>query len=131
MRIHKIADHRCTLIRSTEYTPLFILVSLILMVSNFSFAFDYKINHNPKSYVLAKFQSTDFILLGTRHKRPAILNFVSDLIATLHNSCVSHIGLEVPSDQQGKIDHFIKTGDGLNDISIHPQINCPEYRNPF
>ena len=28
-----------------------------------------------------------------------------------------------------KINKFIKTGAGLSDIQIHPQIDCPEYRN--
>ena len=30
-----------------------------------------------------------------------------------------------------KIDQFMKTGAGLYDIFIHPQIDCPEYRNLF
>ncbi len=44
---------------------------------------------------------------------------------------VSHIGLEIASDQQGKIDQFIKTGKGLSDIKIHSQIDYLEYRNLF
>ena len=131
MRKHEIADHMYNLPRSIENTFLFILASLILMVSYDLFASDFPIHHNPQSYVLTKFQSHDLILLGTRHKQPPILNFVSDLIKALHNSGVTHIGLEVESDQQGKIDHFINTGEGLTDISIHPQIDCPEYRNLF
>jgi hypothetical protein len=47
----------------------------------------------------------------------------------LHNSGVTHIGLEIASDQQGKIDQFMKTGAGLNDIQIHSLIDCPEYKN--
>ena len=39
--------------------------------------------------------------------------------------------LEIPSDQQGKIDSFMKTGKGLDDIQLHPQIDCPEYRHLF
>ena len=49
----------------------------------------------------------------------------------LHNSGVTHIGLEIASDQQDKIDQFMKTGAGVNDIQIHSQIDCPEYRNLF
>ena len=30
-----------------------------------------------------------------------------------------------------KVDIFMKTGAGLNDIKIHSQIDCPEYRNLF
>jgi len=32
-------------------------------------------------------------------------------------------------DQQAQIDKFIQTGKKLTDIQIHPQIDCPEYRN--
>jgi hypothetical protein len=53
--------------------------------------------------------------------------FISDLIPALHDVSVTHIGLEICSDQQGKIDHFIETDTGLTDIEIHPQIDCPGY----
>ncbi len=92
-------------------------------------AADYTIHYNPKGYVLDKFQSHDLVLLGTRHKREPILQFISDLIPTLHDAGVSHIGLEISSDQQEKIDHFIETGTGLADIEIHPQLDCPGYRD--
>jgi len=88
-------------------------------------------NHNPQSYVLTKLKSHDIILLGTRHKQSPILKFISDLITVLHDSRVTYIGLEIESDQQHKIDKFIKTGAGLSDIQIHSQIDCPEYRNLF
>jgi len=90
---------------------------------------DYDIHHNPKKYVFNKFQSNDLVMLGTRHKREPILQFISDLIPTLHDAGVTHIGLEICSDQQNNIDYFIQTGTGLTDINIHPQIDCPGYRN--
>ena len=31
--------------------------------------------------------------LGTRHKQPPILEFISEIITVLHNSGVTHIGL--------------------------------------
>ncbi len=34
----------------------------------------------------------------------------------------------IASDQQGKNDQFIKTGNGLSATNIHPQIDSPEYR---
>jgi hypothetical protein len=89
------------------------------------------INNKPQSYVLNKFKTHDIVFLGTRHKQPPILSYISNLIKALHNSGVTHIGLEIESDQQEKIDRFIKTGAGLNDIRIHPQIDCPEYMNLF
>jgi hypothetical protein len=67
--------------------------------------------------------------LGTRHKRDPILQFISDLIPTLHDAGVSHIGLEICSDQQDNIDHFIETGSSIADIKIHPQIDRPGYRD--
>lgn len=92
-------------------------------------AVNYTIHHNPKKYVLDKFLSHYIVMLGTRHKREPILQFISDLIPILNKDGVSHIGLEIRSDQQNKIDHFIETGTGLMDIKIHSQIDCPSYRD--
>ena len=39
------------------------------------------------------------------------------------------MGLEIPTDQQGKIDTYMKTGTGLMEVYVHPQIDCPEYRD--
>jgi hypothetical protein len=94
-------------------------------------AAQYKIHNNPKDYVLNKLQSHDLVMLGTRHKREPVLQFISDLIPALHNAGVTHIGLEICSDQQDKIDRFIKTGTGLNGIGIHPLIDFPSYRNLY
>jgi len=57
------------------------------------------IHHNPQSYILTKFQSQDIVFLGTRHKQPPILQFISDLIPKLHHTGVTHIGLEIASDK--------------------------------
>jgi hypothetical protein len=65
------------------------------------------------------------------HKKPDILGFIAELIPTLEKYGVSHVGLEIQSDQQEKIDVFMKTGDGLNDIKLHTQIDSPEYRHLF
>jgi hypothetical protein len=92
-------------------------------------AADYKIHHNPKQYVLDKFQSHGLVLLGTRHKREPILQFISNLIPVLYDAGVTHIGLEISLDHQDKIDHFIETGTGLKGIKIHPQIDRPGYRD--
>ena len=42
---------------------------------------------------------------------------------------VTHIGLEIPSDQQRSIDRFLNTGESLDKIVLHTQIECIEYRN--
>lgn len=85
----------------------------------------------PQSYILQKLSSHDIVFLGTRHKKEAILKFVADLIARLHETGTTHLGLEISSDQQGKIDSFIQTGNGLDEIKVHPLIDCAEYRDLF
>ena len=108
------------------------LAYMVLIAPLDSFASDHiPINHNPKSYVLSKLQTHDIVFLGTRHKQPPILIFISELITALHDSGVTHIGMEIESDQQGKIDQFMKNDAGLDEIQIHSQIDCPEYRNLF
>ena len=86
---------------------------------------------HPQSYVIEKLKSHDIVFLGTTHKKEAILKFVADLIPHLHKTKTTHLGLEICSDQQGKIDRFLQKGRGLNNIELHPQIDCIEYRNLF
>ena len=112
----------------SRFINLLIFILVFLIPKN-SHATDFPIHHNPQSYILTKLQTNDIVFLGTRHKQPPILEFISDIITELHNSGVTHIGLEIASNQQGKIDQFMKTGAGLNDIQIYPQIDCPEYRH--
>lgn len=114
-----------------DFPKIFQLIffTVLLSYNAESLADHYIIHHNPQSYVLTKFQSHDIVFLGTHHKQPTILEFISQLITVLHNSGVTHIGLAIATDQQTKIDQFLITGNGLNAIQIHPQIDCPEYRN--
>ena len=86
---------------------------------------------HPQSYVIEKLKSHDIVFLGTTHKKEAILKFIADLIPRLHDTGTTHLGLEISSDQQGKIDSFVQTGNGLDDIEVHSQIDCPEYRSLF
>ena len=85
----------------------------------------------PADYLRSKLQQNDIVFLGTTHKKPEILIFIAELIPTLEKYDVSHVGLEIPSDQQEKIDVFMKTGNGLEDIELHTQIDSPEYRHLF
>jgi len=64
-----------------------------------SFASDYNLNHDPQSYVLQKFESNTIVFLGTKHKQPPILKFITDLIPKFHDSGITHICLEIESDQ--------------------------------
>jgi hypothetical protein len=86
----------------------------LLIYNAENLADDFPIHHNPQSCVLSKFQTHGIVFLGTRHKQPPILNFISDPITVLHDSGVTHIGLEIESDQRGKIDQYMNTGNGLN-----------------
>lgn len=85
----------------------------------------------PAEYIHTKLQQNDIVFLGTSHKRAKILKFITELIPTLKKYGVTHIGLEIPSDQQNNIDSFMETGQGLDDIRLHVQVDCPEYRNLF
>lgn len=76
----------------------------------------------PSSLRPQQIQNHDIVFLGTRQKQPPILEFISNLIPKLLESGVTHIGLEIASDQQEKIDRFMKTGKGLSDIEIHPRL---------
>lgn len=87
------------------------------------------LHKNPRSYVLQKLKRHDIVFLGTTHRKQAILNFVSDLIPHLNEFGITHLGLEISSDQQDRIDNLLQTGTGLETIDIHSQIDSPEYRN--
>jgi len=85
----------------------------------------------PTDYLHSKLQQNDIVFLGTTHKKPDILGFIAELIPTLKSIGVTHVGLEIRSDQQEKIDAFMRTGNGLDDIKLHTQIDSPEYRHLF
>ena len=104
---------------------------IILTFSQISNATEYYIYNDPQSYVLCKLKTYDIFLFGTRHKQPSILEFISGLTPKLKESGVTHIGLEIASNQQDNINKFLNNATSLSDIQIHPQIDCPEYRNLF
>jgi hypothetical protein len=110
---------------------LLLLIVPILVIPKVGCAGRFKIQKDPQSYVLEKLKSHDIVFLGTTHRRQPILKFLSDLIPHLHESGVTHLGLEICSDQQDRIDSFLQTGSGLRDIALHFQMECPEYRNIF
>lgn len=110
---------------------LLLFVLLIHLFTAIGHAEDYNIGTYPQSYILEKLKSYDIVFLGTNHKKSSILRLLSDLIPYLHEAKVTHLGLEICSDQQERIDHFLQKGDGLMNIEIHSQIDCPEYRSMF
>lgn len=111
--------------------PLLLLIFTIPVISKVAGAQDFNIHKDPHSYVLQKLSSHDIVFLGTRHKREAILQFVSRLIPHLHKTGTTHIGLEIATDQQDNIERFLQTGNGFDEITIHPLIDCVEYRTLF
>ncbi len=111
--------------------PLLLLIFPILYISKVADARCLDFHKHPQSYVIEKLKSHDIVFLGTTHKREPILKLIADLIPRLHESGTTHLGLEICSDQQGKIDSLLQTGNGLTDIEIHPLIDCAEYRNLF
>lgn len=110
---------------------LLLLIVPILVISKVACAGRFNIQKDPQSYVLEKLKSHDMVFLGTTHRRQPILKFLSDLIPHLHEAEVTHLGLEICSDQQDRINSFLQTGSGLENIALHFQIECPEYRNIF
>jgi len=115
------------MIKRLEISLFIILLSLAF--TSIVNASDYEVNTNPQAFILEKFENHDIVFLGTTHKKPAILKFLLKLIPALHDAGVTHIGLEITSNQQAKIDNYIQTSKGLSAINIHSQIDCPEYRN--
>jgi hypothetical protein len=85
----------------------------------------------PAEYIQSNLQQNDILFLGTTHKSPSILKFIAKMIPALSEYGVTHIGLEIPSDQQKKIDDFMRDEGDLDEIQFHAQIDCPEYRNLF
>ena len=85
----------------------------------------------PTEYLHSKLSNHDIVFLGTKHRQPRILNFIAELIPSLKELGVTHIGLEISSDQQENIDTYMNTGNGLQNIQIVPQIDCPAYKNLF
>ena len=83
----------------------------------------------PTEYIQTKLKQNDIVFLGTEHRKPKILNFIAKLIPSLKGLGVNHIGLEIPSGQQYRIDTFMETGKGLDGIILYNQIDTSEYRH--
>ena len=123
--------------KRVEQNNQYVLVRLSILIILYAFvspdvvlyAENYTVNGDSQAYILEKFKSHNLLMLGTRHKRQPILKLISNLIPNLYDAGVTHIGLEICSEQQDKIESFFKTGNGLADIKIHYQIDCPGYRD--
>jgi hypothetical protein len=87
--------------------------------------------YNALPYVLDKLRTHQIVLMGTIHRKPQILDLTARLLPQLTPVGVTHLALEVSSDQQANIDRFLQTGMGLGDIQLHHAIDCPQYRRLF
>lgn len=86
---------------------------------------------NVQSYIDEKLDHHDIVFVGTIHRQPAILNQMADLIAHLPETGVTHLALEITSDQQDHIDEFLASGRGVARIALHKPVDCLQYRNLF
>jgi hypothetical protein len=69
--------------------------------------------------------------MGTIHQKPQILELTAQLLPLIRTAGVTHLAIEVGSDQQSNIDRFIQNGTGLNEIRLHHSIDCTQYRRLF
>jgi hypothetical protein len=81
-----------------------------------------------QAYVLNKLSSHDIVFIGTTHRQPVILDLMARLVPRIRAAGVSHLALEISSDQQDRLDRFLDTGAGLETIHLHHAIDCPAYR---
>jgi hypothetical protein len=85
-------------------------------------------NPDIQAYVLQKLSDHDIVFIGTTHRKPPILDLMAELIPQLHSVGVTHLALEIASDQQEHLDRFLATGTGMEFIKLHDAIDCPAYR---
>ena len=87
--------------------------------------------HKALPYVLEKLRSHHIVLMGTIHQKPQILELTAQLLPLISATGVTHLAIEVSSDQQSNIDRFIQNGTNLMDIRLHDSIDCAQYRRLF
>ncbi len=83
------------------------------------------------AYILDKLVDHDILFVGTVHRQPRILQLMAGVLPRLKQKGVTHLALEIASDQQGRIDRFMRTGRGLDEIRLHHAIDCQGYRHLF
>lgn len=81
------------------------------------------------AYILDKLVDHDIVFIGTVHRQPRILRLMADVLPRLKENGVTHLALEITSDQQGRIDRYMRSGYGLHGIRLHRDIDCPGYRH--
>ncbi len=81
-----------------------------------------------QAYVMEKLAGHDVVFMGTTHRQPPILDLMARMAPEFQKAGVTHLALEIASDQQARLDLFLETGTGMASIKLHDAIECPAYR---
>lgn len=85
--------------------------------------------YEPTVFVLDKLARNDLVFLGTTHRQPVILDFLMELVPLLQAAGVTHLALEITSDQQAALDAYVNGEAELAAIKLHTALECTGYRN--
>jgi hypothetical protein len=81
-----------------------------------------------QAYVLAKLRTHDLLFMGVTHQLPEIPAFMIALLPSLRDAGVTHLVLEIAADQRSRLERFLATGHGLEEIALPAAIDSPAYR---
>jgi hypothetical protein len=74
--------------------------------------------YDARSYVLGKCAASSILFIGTTHKQPVILSLVADILPDLARVGVTHLALEIATDQQGAVDAFFNDSGEASEIEL-------------
>ena len=84
---------------------------------------------DPRAFVLDKLDHNNLVFLGTTHRRPAILAFLRELVPSLCAHGVTHLALEITSDQQKVLQAYLDGRADLGEVKLHAALECAGYRD--
>jgi uncharacterized iron-regulated protein len=114
-----------------------ILIFIIYIKGNMSLADDSTLisyinqnKQNPLDYLMSKLRDNDIVLLGEKHNQDHQIEMVRSFIKRLSKELPSTIlALEIPTDEQSNINHFLETGTGLEKIKLPSHWSNPSYKD--
>lgn len=90
------------------------------------------INENkkePLDYLVSKLKDNDIVLLGERHNQNHQLEMLEDFIQRRSIELPPTIlALEISTDEQNRVNHFLETGLGLEEIRFPSHLSNSLYR---
>ena len=86
---------------------------------------------DARAYLLKKCAESSVLFLGTTHKQPAILSMIADVLPDLTQVGVTHLALEIATDQQESMDAFLGGINADFEVKLANAIDCPPYRKMF